>query len=144
MTNAQGMPDFNASVTGIVSPWRYCHDDTPPAHRAKRKPDQVVQRGHRHHGACPHRASHTMPTPAAQRHAQRFDRVPLHIEQHFDDELSLDVLSAGAHYAPFHFHRAFSAYVGVSVGQYVQRMRLRRASFRLVSEPQDSLLTIAL
>ena len=85
-----------------------------------------------------------MPTPAAQRHAQRFDRVPLHIEQHFDDELSLDVLSAGAHYAPFHFHRAFSAYVGVSVGQYVQRMRLCRASFRLVSEPQDSLLTIAL
>ena len=82
--------------------------------------------------------------PPAQCHAQRFDCVPPHIEQHFDDELSLDVLSAVAHYAPFHFHRAFSAYVGVSVGQYVQRMRLRRASFRLVSEPQDSVLTIAL
>ena len=85
-----------------------------------------------------------MPTPAAQRHAQRFDRVLLYIEQHLDEEISLNTLSAVAHYSPYHFHRAFSAYVGVSVGQYVQRMRLRRASFRLVSEPQDSVLTIAL
>ena len=66
-----------------------------------------------------------MPTPAAQRHAQRFDRVLLHIEQHLDDELPLDVLSAVAHYTPFHFHRAFSAYVGVSVGRYVHRASIQ-------------------
>ena len=85
-----------------------------------------------------------MPTPAAQRHAQRFDRALRYIEQHLDDELTLDALSAVAHFSRFHFHRAFSAYVGVSVARYVQRMRLRRASFRLVSEPQESVLDIAL
>ena len=50
MTNAQGVPDFNVSVTGIVSPWRGCHSGTPLAHRAKRKPDQAVQRGRRQYG----------------------------------------------------------------------------------------------
>ena len=111
----------------------------------KRKYNQAVQRRRQYHGsAFATGRRQTMPTPAAQRHAQRFDRVLLHIEQHLDEELSLDALSAVAHYSPFHFHRAFSAYAGVSVGQYVLRMRLRRASFRLVSEPQDSVLDIAL
>ncbi len=85
-----------------------------------------------------------MPTTAAQRYAQRFARVLLHIEQHLDEELSLDALSAEAHFSPYHFHRAFSACVGMSVGRYVQRMRLRRASLRLRSEPQAPVLDIAL
>ena len=85
-----------------------------------------------------------MPTTAAQRYAQRFARVLLHIEQHLDEELTLDALSAAAHYSPYHFHRAFSAYVGVSVGRYVQCMRLRRASLRLRSEPRAPVLDIAL
>ena len=85
-----------------------------------------------------------MPSAAAQRYAQRFDKVLLHIEQHLDDDLSLDVLSKVAHLSRFHFHRAFSAYVGASVARYVQRMRLRRASDRLMSKPTDSVLDIAL
>ncbi|WP_348550681.1 AraC family transcriptional regulator [Acidithiobacillus sp.] len=85
-----------------------------------------------------------MSANATQLYAKRFGRVLLHIEQHLDEELTLDALSALAHYSPFHFHRAFSAYVGVSVGRYVQLMRLRRASIRLREEPQLPVLDIAL
>ncbi|WP_369572629.1 GyrI-like domain-containing protein [Acidithiobacillus sp. IBUN Pt1247-S3] len=85
-----------------------------------------------------------MQSSAAQRHAKRFDRVLLHIEQHLDDELSLETLSEVAHFSRFHFHRAFSSYVGVSVARYVQHMRLRRASHRLLSKPTDGVLDIAL
>ena len=85
-----------------------------------------------------------MSSTAAQRYAQRFARVLLYIEQHLDDELSLGALSEVAHYSPFHFHRAFSAHVGVSVTRYVQRMRLRRASYQLISQPAARVLDIAL
>lgn len=85
-----------------------------------------------------------MQSSATQRHLQRFDKVMLHIEQHLDDELTLEALSEVAHFSRFHFHRAFSAYVGISVARYVQRMRLRRASYQLVSKPDDSVLEIAL
>lgn len=85
-----------------------------------------------------------MSPTARQRHAQRFDRVLRHIEQHLDADLTLDELSPLAHYSRFHFHRAFTAYVGVSVARYVQHMRLRRASHRLLDRRADRVLDIAL
>lgn len=85
-----------------------------------------------------------MTSSSAQRYAQRFDRVLLYIEQHLDEELSLTVLSEVACYSRFHFHRAFSEYVGVSVTRYVQRMRLRRASQQLLARPRVRVLDIAL
>ncbi|MBL0486375.1 helix-turn-helix transcriptional regulator [Aeromonas caviae] len=36
---------------------------------------------------------------------RRFQTVTEHIERHLDDDLSLERLSAVAHFSPFHFHR---------------------------------------
>ncbi|MDF7798794.1 AraC family transcriptional regulator [Pontiellaceae bacterium B1224] len=65
-------------------------------------------------------------------YASRFERVLTYIEEHLDDALNVDVLSQIACFSKFHFHRQFSQYVGMGVGAYVRRLRLRRAANQLV------------
>jgi AraC family transcriptional regulator len=77
-------------------------------------------------------------------YAERFARVLDYIESHLGEELSVERLSREADLSKFHFHRQFSAYVGVSVSRYVQTLRLRRASRRLVFEPDSKIIDIAL
>lgn len=75
---------------------------------------------------------------------QRFETVLAYIEDNLEGDLSVETLSAVAHFSAFHFHRQFSAYVGVPVARYVQLMRLRRAAHRLVGQPEHSVLDAAL
>ncbi|MCO7519463.1 MULTISPECIES: AraC family transcriptional regulator [unclassified Pseudomonas] len=82
--------------------------------------------------------------PVNARYQQRFDAVLAYIEGNLEGDLSVDALSAVAHFSAFHFHRQFSAYVGVPVARYVQLMRLRRAAHRLLGEPRHSVLEAAL
>jgi AraC family transcriptional regulator len=65
-------------------------------------------------------------------YAKRFERVLTYIEEHLDDALNVDVLSNVACFSKFHFHRQFSQYVGMGVGAYVRRLRLKRAAHQLV------------
>nr|WP_218170648.1 GyrI-like domain-containing protein [Pseudomonas gingeri] len=58
--------------------------------------------------------------------------------------MSVNALSRIANFSAFHFHRQFTAYVGVPVAQYVQLMRLRRAAHQLVGSPDQSVLETAL
>jgi AraC family transcriptional regulator len=76
-------------------------------------------------------------------YAERFARVLDYIEQHLGEELSVERLSREASFSKFHFHRQFSAYVGVSVSRYVQILRLKRASRQLVFEPDSKIIGIA-
>ncbi len=76
-------------------------------------------------------------------YARCITRVLKYIEAHLDENLSVDVLSAVANFSPHHFHRQFSAYTGVGVGQLVQLFRLRRASMQLVFNPGASISNIA-
>ena len=75
---------------------------------------------------------------------KRFDAVLGYIEGNLEGDLSVNALSAVAHFSAFHFHRQFSAYVGVPVARYVQLMRLRRAAHRLVCQPDYSVLDAAM
>lgn len=59
---------------------------------------------------------------------QRFEYISFYI----DDALLLATLSEVAHFSPFHFHRQFCSYCGMPPGRYIQMMRLKRASYRLV------------
>ena len=77
-------------------------------------------------------------------YARRFQRVFDHIHQHLDQDLSVDVLSQVANFSRFHFHRQFSLFVGVSVVRYIQLLRLKQASYRLVFEPKVRVIDIAL
>jgi AraC family transcriptional regulator len=76
-------------------------------------------------------------------YGKRFARVLDYIEQHLGEELSVERLSREANFSKFHFHRQFSAYVGVNVSRYVQMQRLRRASRRLVFEPAAKIIDVA-
>ena len=82
--------------------------------------------------------------PARAAYARRFDAVLAHIDAHLDGELSVQALSRVANFSAFHFHRQFTAHVGVPVARYVQLMRLRRAAHRLLSSSRGSVLDAAL
>lgn len=82
--------------------------------------------------------------PARAHYLRRMERVLAYIEQNLDHDLSVEALSAVAHFSPFHFHRQFSACTGMGVGRLVQLMRLRRASMQLVFNPGTRITDIAL
>jgi AraC family transcriptional regulator len=75
---------------------------------------------------------------------QRLQKVFQYIEQHFEENITLDQLSEVACCSKYHFHRIFSALVGMSVHQYIRWLRLRRAAYQLVMEKKRSILRIAL
>ena len=77
-------------------------------------------------------------------YAKRFDAVLAYIDANLDGELSVEKLSRVANFSTFHFHRQFSAYVGIPVARYVQLMRLRCAAHRLASHQHCTVLDAAL
>ena len=76
-------------------------------------------------------------------YTRRFNAVLAYIDAHLEGDLSVNTLSQVANFSAFHFHRQFSAFVGVPVSRYVQLMRLRRAAHRLAAQPQHSILDAA-
>ncbi|HEY9681495.1 MAG TPA: AraC family transcriptional regulator [Drouetiella sp.] len=83
-------------------------------------------------------------TAKANEYARRFRQILDHIDKHLDEDLNVEKLSQVAHLSKFHFHRQFSDYCGISVSRYVQLMRLKRASFRLVFNPLEPIIQIAM
>lgn len=67
----------------------------------------------------------------------------LHIEEHLEELLVLDDLATIAGFSPHHFHRVFHQVVGEAPKEYVRRLRLERAVYRMKVSP-DNLLEIAL
>lgn len=78
------------------------------------------------------------------RYAQRMHRVCDYIDEHLDDALTLEQLSAVAHFSKYHFHRQFAEFMGINLFRYIQLMRLKRASYQLVFEPKMRVIDIAL
>jgi AraC family transcriptional regulator len=78
-------------------------------------------------------------------HQEAVLRVIVFIQEHLDEDLSLDRLARVARLAPFHFHRIFHAIVGEAPGDHVKRLRLERAAHYLkVGEaPVSSLASLA-
>ena len=62
---------------------------------------------------------------------KRILRVLVHIQNHLDEELSLEELAAVSNFSAFHFHRVFRGMVGEPVKEHVRRLRLERAAHRL-------------
>jgi len=60
-------------------------------------------------------------------------KVVLYIEQNFIEELSLEDLSRVGSFSKYHFHRIFKSIVGVSVGDYVRRVRLQSTTLKLMT-----------
>lgn len=77
-------------------------------------------------------------------YAKRFEAVLAYIDANLDGDLSVEKLGCVANFSTFHFHRQFSAYVGIPVARYVQLMRLRRAAHQLASHKHCTVLDAAL
>lgn len=80
------------------------------------------------------------PSPA---YARRFEAVLAYIDSHLEGDLSVNALSQIANFSAYHFHRQFSAYIGIPVSRYVQLVRLRRAAHQLVASPATPVLEVA-
>lgn len=80
----------------------------------------------------------------ARAYAERFNRVFDYIDRHLDGDLSVERLSQVASFSRYHFHRQFYEYAGINVSRYIQLMRMRRASYRLVFSEQTRIIDIAL
>ncbi|APH60511.1 AraC family transcriptional regulator [Granulibacter bethesdensis] len=79
-----------------------------------------------------------------QHYHSRMQRVLDYIDHHLDDELSVEILSNVAAFSKYHFHRQFTALFGLSVHNYIQLSRLKRASFRLAYRNAERITNIAL
>jgi AraC family transcriptional regulator len=86
----------------------------------------------------------TVNTDRVDLYTARFNKVFDHIDRNLDNALTVDQLSQVAHFSKFHFHRQFSEYCGISVMRYIQLMRLKRASYRLVFNTLERITDIAL
>jgi AraC family transcriptional regulator len=62
---------------------------------------------------------------------ERLLRVALHVEQHLREPLSVERLAEVACISEYHFHRLFRLWAGEPVIEYVRRLRLEHAAYRL-------------
>lgn len=69
----------------------------------------------------------TPSTSTPERYEQRISRAVALIDQHLDQDLSLQALAAEACLSPFHFHRIFHALMDETVHGFTTRLRLEHA-----------------
>lgn len=85
-----------------------------------------------------------MKESAVHRYHARMRRVLEYIDEHLDGDLSIEVLSDIAAFSKHHFHRQFSSLLGITAHQYVQWVRMKRASYRLAFRQDSPVKEIAL
>ncbi|WP_234367852.1 AraC family transcriptional regulator [Parabacteroides pacaensis] len=67
----------------------------------------------------------------------RINRVMDYIDQHLDQPLELKAIADIANFSPFHFHRVFTFLIGETPIDYIQRLRIEKAAWKLrETEPQ--------
>lgn len=73
------------------------------------------------------------------------EMIPLliQVQRDLDQELDLEALAKRFGYSVFHFHRLFKENVGETPRQYVQRLRLEKAAYKLMISA-ESILDISL
>jgi len=57
-------------------------------------------------------------------------KVIFYIEQHYNEDLTLEELSKVASFSKYHFHRIFKSIVGVNVSDYIRRVRLSSTTLK--------------
>lgn len=62
------------------------------------------------------------------------NRMQEYIEAHLDEEITMKQLSSVSLYSPWYSYRLFREHTGLSVADYVRRLRLSRSAMRLKTE----------
>ena len=80
-----------------------------------------------------------------QTNLNRINRVIDYVQQHLEQDLSLNTLASVAAFSPFHFHRIFSTITGETVHEFVMRKRIEKIANALLRDKttpiQDLCLT---
>ena len=67
----------------------------------------------------------------------------IYIQSHLESDLTLDILAGRVGFSPYHFHRIFREVIGEPTKEYIRRLRIDRAAYRLkISE--ETIMRIAL
>lgn len=66
-----------------------------------------------------------------------------YIDQHLDHPLELKTIAEIANFSPFHFHRIFTFLIGETPIDYIQRLRLEKAAWKLREENPLTITEIA-
>ncbi len=74
---------------------------------------------------------------------QRISNVLEYIDTHLDGSITLLELCSVAHFSQYHFHRLFSAWVGMPLAKYIQYIKLKRAAYQLDFQKQKKIIDIA-
>lgn len=74
---------------------------------------------------------------------QSLDRVVAYIQDHYASKIRLSELARVAGFSKFHFLRLFQARFGQNVRDYILRVRLEKAAFRITSGESVSVTEIA-
>lgn len=64
------------------------------------------------------------------------NRVMEYINEHLNETIGLSDMARVAHISDYHFHRIFKAIIRESPGDYIQRLRLEKAAFKLQTSTQ--------
>jgi len=77
-----------------------------------------------------------------QEYFKAINRAVEFINEHLNEPINLYDLAGVANISSFHFHRIFKALMSESAGEYIQRLRLEKAVFKLQTT-QQTVLEIA-
>ncbi len=77
----------------------------------------------------------------SEAYLQRVNLAIDHIVTHLSEPLPLKSIARAASLSPFHFHRIFQAIIGVTLADFVKRLRLERAVVMMVHGPRRASLT---
>jgi AraC-type DNA-binding domain-containing proteins len=66
-------------------------------------------------------------------HVKAVNKSIRYIEEHLEEELSLEKVAAEVSFSMYHFHRIFQALIGVTFADYIRRRRLACAAADLLS-----------
>lgn len=73
----------------------------------------------------------------------RINKVMDYIDEHIDQPLELKRIAEVAHFSPYHFHRIFTFLIGETPIDYIQRLRIEKAAWKLYKEKASSISEIA-
>ncbi len=71
------------------------------------------------------------PTPIASRTIDEMIPLLVQVQRDLGQDLNLETLAERFGYSPFHFHRRFKELTGETPRQYVHRLRLEKAAYKL-------------
>ena len=78
---------------------------------------------------------------------QYWSRINLavdYIEGNLDRDFTLEEIASVAGFSKYHFHRIFHIFIGETLFQFIQRLRLEKGATMLLNDPTKPVIDIAL